>query len=86
MLLKYNVSNLVKFYREMTLLVNEKVLKFGRFHFCTPDIQGKNLQFSCEVKLETLNEGFPTVSFSKATTTRCRGRCNSIPWIAPLYL
>ena len=27
----------------------------------------------------------PKAPFSIATTPRCRGRCYSIPWIAPLY-
>ena len=35
--------------------------------------------------LATLVEGDPKAPFSIATTPRCRGRRNSIPWIAPLY-
>ena len=36
-------------------------------------------------KLVTLVEGDPKAPFSIATTLRCRGRCYSIPWFAPLY-
>ena len=36
-------------------------------------------------KLATLVEGDPKAPFSIATTPRCRRRCYSIPWIAPLY-
>ena len=31
-------------------------------------------------------EGDLKAPFSIATTPRCRGRCYSFPWIAPLYL
>ena len=36
-------------------------------------------------KLATIVEGDPKAPFSIATTPRCRGGRNSIPWIAPLY-
>ena len=41
--------------------------------------------YICKVKLATLVEGDPKAPFSIATTPRCRGGRNSIPWIAPLY-
>ena len=47
------------------------------------------MQFSViskvKVKLATLVEGDLKAPFSIATTLRCRGGCNSFPWIAPLY-
>ena len=36
-----------------------------------------------KLKLATLVEGNPKAPFSIATTSRCRGGCNSILWIAP---
>ena len=38
-----------------------------------------------KVKMVTIVEGDPKAPFSLATTPKCRGRCDSIPWIAPLY-
>ena len=37
------------------------------------------------IKLATVVEGNPKAPFSIATSLRCRGMCNSFPWIAPLY-
>ena len=39
-----------------------------------------------KIKVATLVEGDPKAPFSIATTPRCRGGYNFIPWIAPLYL
>ena len=36
-------------------------------------------------KLATVVEGDLKAPFSIATTSRCRGESNSLPWIAPLY-
>ena len=38
-----------------------------------------------KVKLATVVEGDQKAPFSIATKPRCRGRCYSFPWIAPLY-
>ena len=38
-----------------------------------------------KVKLATVVEGDPKALFSLATTPRCRGGHNSLPWIVPLY-
>ena len=35
--------------------------------------------------MATLVEGNPMIGFSIATTPRCKGGRNSIPWIVPLY-
>ena len=37
------------------------------------------------INLATVVEGNPKAPFSIATTLRCRGGLNSLPWIAPLY-
>ena len=41
--------------------------------------------FFVKVKLVTVVKGYPKAPFSIATTSRCRGRCFSFPWIALLY-
>ena len=38
-----------------------------------------------KVKFAILVEGDPKAPFSIATTTRCRGGCYSVLWIAPIY-
>ena len=43
------------------------------------------LLYKSKVKLATLVEGDPKAPFSIATTSMCRGRRDSIAWIAPLY-
>ena len=37
------------------------------------------------VKLAAIVEDHLKAPFSIAATLRCRGGCNSFPWIAPLY-
>ena len=38
-----------------------------------------------KVKLVTVIEGDQKAPFSIATTPRCRGGCDSFPWIVPFY-
>ena len=45
----------------------------------------RTVQSFKKVKLTTLVEGDPKAPFSIATTLRCRGERNSIPWVAALY-
>ena len=35
--------------------------------------------------MKKLVDGDPKVPYSIATTPRCRKKCYSFPWIAPLY-
>ena len=41
--------------------------------------------YIAKVKLGTVVNGDPKAPFSIATTPRCRGGCDSLRWIAPLY-
>ena len=44
-----------------------------------------NRLYVVKVKLSTVVEADQKAPFSIATTQRCRGKCYSFPWIAPLY-